>query len=300
MSTPLRILDAFAGIGGFSYAAEKLIGGFKTTQFIEIDPFCQSILKKHWPEVLVHDDIKSFRSSPGKFEVITAGFPCQDLSQAGKQKGLSAERSGLFYEVIRLARELRPEFLLLENVGNMLSHQNGQTFQEVLFQIAKAGFDAEWALIPASDLGACHQRKRVWIIAHSQSKQGNDCRLDHSAESTGATAESGNSDGKNAAYTSQFHIQGRWTEREQIQYSSGETWGTLWSHQGIERLDPNWHSYLSEPVLRRGDDGLSGRVDRLKSLGNSIVPHVAAVALQRIKNLKAQRDQSPGSLKETE
>ena len=266
MSAPLRILDAFAGIGGFSYAAEKLIGGFKTTQFIEIDPFCQSVLKKHWPEVQIHDDIKSFRSSPGEFEVITAGFPCQDLSQAGKQKGLSAERSGLFYEVIRLARELRPEFLLLENVGNLLSHQNGQTFQEVLFQIAKAGFDAEWALIPASDLGACHQRKRVWIIA----------------------------------YSSQFHIQGRGAEREQIQYPPGETGRTLWSHQGIERLDPNWYTYVSEPVLCRGDDGLSGRVDRLKSLGNSIVPQVAAVALQRIKTLKAQEGHGLGSLKETE
>jgi DNA (cytosine-5)-methyltransferase 1 len=258
LSAPLRILDAFAGIGGFSYAAEKLIGGFKTTQFIEIDPFCQSILKKHWPEVRVHDDIKSFRSSPGKFEVITAGFPCQDISQAGKQQGLSAERSGLFYEVIRLARELQPEFMLLENVGNLLSHQDGETFQEVLFQIAKAGFNAEWALIPASDLGACHQRKRVWIIAHSR----------------------------------QFHMEGCGSQGQQIQYPSSETGGTLWCRQGIEQLDPDWSAYVSEPVLRRGDDGLSGRVDRLKSLGNSIVPQVAAVALQRIRNLQRQRVQS--------
>ena len=249
------MLDAFAGIGGFSYAAEHLVGGFKTTRFIEIDPFCQSVLKKHWPEAQIHDDIKTFKAHPQEFDVITAGFPCQDLSQAGKQAGLSAERSGLFYEVIRLAREIRPDFMLLENVGNLLSHQNGQTFQEVLFQIAKAGFNAEWALIPASDLGACHQRKRVWIIA----------------------------------YTRQFNMERRWAEGQQVQCASGETGGIVWCHQGVHRLDPDWRSYVSEPVLCRGDDGLSGRVDRLKALGNSIVPQVAAVALRRIKQINEQK-----------
>ena len=276
------MLDAFAGIGGFSYAAEHLVGGFKTTRFIEIDPFCQSILKKHWPEAQIHDDIKTFKAYPQEFDVITAGFPCQDLSQAGKQAGLSAERSGLFYEVIRLAREIRPDFMLLENVGNLLSHQNGQTFQEVLFQIAKAGFNAEWALIPASDLGACHQRKRVWIIAYTGSKR---CEQSPSPIPPGGNTSSRST----VTDTSQFNMEGRGAEGQQVQCASGETGGIVWCHQGVHRLDPDWRSYVSEPVLCRGDDGLSGRVDRLKALGNSIVPQVAAVALRRIKQINEQK-----------
>ena len=121
----LRLLDCFSGIGGFSLAA-SWVGGFQTVGFVEIDPYCQRILRKHWPEVPVHDDIRGYSAEPGSVDVITAGFPCQDLSSAGKQEGLSGERSGLFYEVIRLARELRPQFIVFENVANLVSHSGGQ------------------------------------------------------------------------------------------------------------------------------------------------------------------------------
>ena len=144
----MKILDLFAGIGGFSYAAHKLVGGFTTTQFVEIDPYCQSVLRKNFPDIPIHDDIKTFTGKPGQFQVITAGFPCQDLSVAGKQRGIGeGTRSGLFYEIIRLLGEIQPEFVLFENVRNLLSHEDGTTFQEVFFQIAKAGYDAEWSII---------------------------------------------------------------------------------------------------------------------------------------------------------
>ena len=259
----LTVLDLFSGIGGFSYAAEKLVGGFETTQFVECDPYCQRILQKHWPAVALHSDVRTFTAEPGMFDVITAGFPCQDLSQAGRRRGLSAERSGLFYEVIRLAREVRPRFVLFENVGNLLSHQGGESFQEVLFQIAKAGFDAEWAVIPASDVGACHQRKRIWIVAYSN--QVGSCGSDISlpglrGPNTGGKIELGSGEASRAQ---------RWSYRP--------AWG--------KSLTPYWRGYVSKPALRRGDDGLSGRVDRIKALGNSIVPQVAAIPLQRIKEL---------------
>lgn len=244
----LTVLDLFSGIGGFSYAAEKLVGGFKTTQFVECDPYCQRVLQKHWPAVALHSDVRTFTAEPRMFDVITAGFPCQDLSQAGRQRGLSAERSGLFYEVLRLAREIRPRFVLFENVGNLLSHQGGESFQEVLFQIAKAGFDAEWAVIPASDVGACHQRKRIWILA----------------------------------YTNNQGLQGR---KSVLMPEHTQQWVT--GTRDSQLLSPDWRTYASEPALRRGDDGLSGRVDRLKGLGNSIVPQVAAIPLQRIKDLSS-------------
>ena len=267
----LKLLDLFSGIGGFSYAAEELVGGFTTTQFVELDPFCHNVLQKHWPEVPIHADVSTFTAEPGVFDVITAGFPCQDLSIAGKQRGLRAERSGLFYEVIRLAREIRPRFVLFENVGNLLSHQGGETFQEVLFQIAKAGFDAEWAIIPASDVGACHRRKRIWIIAYSQGTRAGQheprARRQSEREFMSAAGDSNQKISITAAATGMGSK------------GSGQRWAAT------HYLDPNWHSYISEPVLCRGDDGLSGRVDRLKSLGNSIVPQVAAIPLQRIKAL---------------
>jgi DNA (cytosine-5)-methyltransferase 1 len=251
---PLSILDLFSGIGGFSYAAEQLVGGFETIAFCDSDEPCRKVLRKHWPNTPIFTDVRSLQAKdiqplcPNGLSLITAGFPCQDLSVAGKQAGYDGERSVLFYEIIRLAGELRPDFLLLENVRNLLSHKDGETFQETLFQIAKAGYDAEWAVIPASDLGACHRRERIWIIAHANNSR----------------------------------PQGQRPECE-LPESGGEGAPT-WS-SGSPMLSPEWRSYLSQPVLRRGDDGLSGRVDRLKQLGNSIVPQVAVIPLQRIRHL---------------
>ena len=164
----LKLLDLFSGIGGFSYAAERIVGGYKTTQFVELDPYCQSVLRKNFPNTPIHDDIRTFTAKPRQFDVFTIGFPCQDLSVAGRQKGIGeGTRSGLFYEIIRLLGEIQPKFVLFENVRNLLSHEKGETFQEVLFQIAKSGYHAEWSVISAKDMGACHLRKRLWIIAYS-------------------------------------------------------------------------------------------------------------------------------------
>lgn len=278
----LRLLDLFSGIGGFSYAAEVLVGGFKTVGFCDTEPFSQRLLGARWPGVPIHPDIRTLRGEPDQVDVITAGFPCQDLSTAGKRMGFAGDRSVLFYEVIRLAREFRPQFLLLENVRGLLSHADGETFQEVLFQIAKAGFDAEWSSIPASDLGACHQRDRVWIVAYTQNKQCNDSRSPYSAEQTRASTQPRNGGGSDASNADNARPQGQWPECE-LSEDCGEG-SPPWS--GCHSLlNSNWRSYLSQPVLCRGDDGLSGRVDRLKALGNTVVPHVAAVPLRRIKQL---------------
>jgi len=160
----LRLLDTFAGIGGFSYAAEQLLGGFKTTQFVEIEPYCQKVLKKHWPNVPIHDDIKTFTAKPFQWDVICAGFPCQDVSVAGQQRGITREtRSGLFYELIRIIRMVRPKYVLLENVAALLNNGMGI----VLGELSEIGYDAEWKVISARERGACHLRQRVWIIAYN-------------------------------------------------------------------------------------------------------------------------------------
>ena len=162
----LKLLDTFAGIGGFSYAAEKLIGGFETTKFIEIDPFCQKILKKHFPNTPIHDDIRTFTAKPFQYDVVCGGFPCQDISVAGLQKGITKEsRSGLFYELMRVIRMVRPRYVVLENVAAILN--NGLDI--VLGELSEAGYDAEWAVISASSLGACHRRSRWWLVAYPNS-----------------------------------------------------------------------------------------------------------------------------------
>ena len=132
----MKLLDTFAGIGGFSYAAEKLVGGFETTQFIEINPYCQKVLNKHWSHVPIHDDITTFTAKLGQFDIITGGFPCQDISVAGLQKGSTQEtRSGLFYELITVIRMVRPQYVVLENVAAILN----RGLDIVLRELSEAG-----------------------------------------------------------------------------------------------------------------------------------------------------------------
>ena len=385
MIEPLKILDTFAGIGGFSYAAEKLVRGFETTQFIEIDPYCQKILKKHWPHVPIHDDIKTFTAYPGQYDVITGGFPCQDISTAGHQKGITKKsRSGLFYELIRVIRLVRPKYVILENVAAILN--NGLDI--VLGELSEAGYDAEWAVISASSLGACHRRSRWWLVAYPnsdgyqgrcsetrnkitpgqdtsgkwstntsdferQSDDGNNQKESRTDENLSGSSDGGeatssetggicklsertnNNQGTNRknnnkkdndrtlvserqsrVQLSQHRELGRdqtTLENNSIQQGDdnsknkgmdnqesnvtnshsnrlqGEvgsrTYRTTWRTQNSRCLNPDWRQYESKPVLRRGDDGLSNRVDRLRSLGNSIVPSVAAIPLQRVHDL---------------
>jgi DNA (cytosine-5)-methyltransferase 1 len=275
----LTLLDLFAGIGGFSYAAEHLVGGFTTKQFVEINPFCQRILNKHWPTVPIHSDVCTFTAAPRSFDVICGGFPCQDLSTAGKQAGLQGHRSGLFYEIMRLAREIQPKFIVIENVANLRSHSDGETFQEVLWEIASAGFDAEWACVPASAVGACHKRDRIWIVAYPKGKFCNDCEFTHASKTS--KSQLGDSYCTYASNSNDKGLEG-W-QPVQCEQSAGE-W-PAWQRNPRFMLSNDWRSFVSKPVICRGDDGLPGRVDRLKSLGNAVVPNVAAVALERVKYL---------------
>ena len=165
MTKPLKVLDCFSGIGGFSLAESFFEGQFETKQFVEINPYCQQVLSKNFKGVPIHETSK-LSQHPEDHSISHLRIPCQDIS-IGTQKGIGeGTRSGLFYECIRLLREIQPQFAIFENVRNLLSIEEGRVFQEVLFQIAQAGYDAEWSVVSARDVGGCHLRERVWIIAY--------------------------------------------------------------------------------------------------------------------------------------
>ena len=160
----LNVLDIFSGIGGFSIGLEA--ASMQTVAFCEINPFCQKILKKHWPSVPIFSDITTIHKEDLKalprIDVIAGGFPCQDISVAGKQKGITAKRSGLWKEFARLINDIRPKYAIIENVANLRS----TGLISVLQDLWEIGYNAEWHCIPASAFGAPHRRDRIWIIAH--------------------------------------------------------------------------------------------------------------------------------------
>src|SRR3990167_121317 len=156
----LRVLDLFSGIGGFALGLERT-SGFKTVAFCEIEPYCQAVLRKHWPSVPIFPDIRKLTvDAIGPIDIITGGFPCQDISNLGKKAGIEAgTRSGLWSEYSRLIGELRPCHIIVENVTALLERDIGR----VVGDLAKIGYDAEWDVVPAAAVGAPQFRERVWV-----------------------------------------------------------------------------------------------------------------------------------------
>jgi DNA (cytosine-5)-methyltransferase 1 len=216
----LRVLDLFSGVGGFSLGLERT-RFFQTAAFCEADHKARQVLAKHWPNVPCFHDVSTLTADQLRKEnihvdVITGGFPCQDISTAGKGAGLD---------------EIRPQWVIVENVSALRSNGLGT----ILRGLAEIGYDAEWHCVPASAIGAPHQRDRIWIIAYPN-KLG-----------------------------TQVPPQGE-QPAKQVLGGEGEAWrtpaGTWWS---------------VEPCVGRVADGVPGRVDRLKQLGNAIVPQMAEI-----------------------
>jgi len=247
----MKVLDLFSGIGGFSYGLEST-GGFETVAFAECEPYPIAVLKKHWPTVRVYEDVRQitatrlFRDGI-KPDVITGGFPCQDISTAGQQAGIEGERSGLWSECARILGEVRPRYAIFENVTNLLSGNKGKWFERVLWDISKVGYDAEWHCISASSIGAPHKRDRVWIVAYPCSARSS-IRLSRSFQ---------------------------WKERD--------TRKPFNSHHQHGRWSPKNH-WTVEPSMGRVANGIPRRVAKLKALGNSIVPQIAYLIGQEILN----------------
>lgn len=159
----MRVLDLFSGIGGFSLGLER--AGMETVAFCEVDPFCRQILNKHWPDVPIHNDIRELNGKEyqGRIDLICGGFPCQPFSTAGKRKGKDDDRD-LWPEMFRIIREVRPAWVIGENVAGFINME----FERTANDLEAEGYQVQAFNIPACAVGAPHERKRIWIVAHSE------------------------------------------------------------------------------------------------------------------------------------
>ena len=303
-----RVLDLFSGIGGFSLGLERT-GGFETVAFCEIEEWPRRILAKHWPDVKQYTDVRELTyerlAADGiAVDVITAGFPCQDISTAGKGAGIEGERSGLWSEVARLTGELRPRYVILENVAALL----GRGLDKVLADLAEIGYDAEWHCIPASHIGAPHRRDRFWCLAYASSEQrdGSDHYTRISARPE-AAPESGNCGGAEVmAHADSPRLQGRahtgstgkirarsqqftkrCVDREQPAWTTEPRMGLLADGLSAGLSRSGW---LAEPGIGRIASGVPDRTQKLKALGNSIVPQMATLIGQAIIEMEQGND----------
>jgi DNA (cytosine-5)-methyltransferase 1 len=268
----MNVLDLFSGIGGFALGLER--AGHRTVAFCEIDPYCQRVLKKNWPDVPCYGDIRALTAARLADDGIVAdaicgGFPCQDISVAGKGAGIEGERSGLWSEYRRLVGELRPRIVVVENVTALL----GRGLSTVLGDLAALGYDAEWHCIPAAAVGAPHRRDRVWIIANPDSarpshhSEGDAGRWLQSSGAGMATAAGGS--GSELADTARIRVEGRrpaWQQEPSAQIGARLL--------GRDRAGGGAAQWSVEPDVGRMAHGISARVDRLRALGNAVVPQI--------------------------
>jgi len=253
----VNYIDLFSGIGGFSLGAYWAGMKFKNHYFSEVDKYCIELYQKRFPDAIPLGDITKINTEElkryGKNWIITGGFPCQDISIAGKGAGIIGKRSGLWFEYWRIIRDLRPRFAIMENVG-MLVHRG---LREVLGSLAEIGYNAEWTTFRACQIGLPHQRERVWIVTYPERSAGN--------KSMGK---------RGISFKKQRCAGFRGQSWEQFELVTEQMAPSKWRVKGEN---------YSRPLLVRNDDGLPNRMDRLKGLGNAIVPQIAQLLFEQIK-----------------
>ena len=263
----MKLLDLFSGIGGFSYGLEKT--GFQTVAFCEMDKYCKLVLQKHWKGTKIYSDVKEITKERLEAdgvelpEIITGGFPCQPFSIAGKQKGTNDDRH-LWPEMFRIIKELKPRWIIGENVRGIVNIQDGVVFETVCTDLESEGYEVQAFNIPAAGVGAPHRRERIWIVANSRRtlRQGTELGNTNEDETRKEDADqyqrSSSSPEPNVANAS--------AGRRASQKTEIPTRGNGTEHQ-------SW--WQSEPDVGRVAHGIPGRVHRLRALGNSIVPKIA-------------------------
>ena len=299
----MRHLDLFSGIGGFALAVEKVWDDVEHT-FCEIDPFCQAVLKKHWPESKTYGDIKELTKSnfiadtrseeslrlhqqprpegteTGHVHLLTGGFPCQPFSQAGRRKGKEDDRH-LWPEMLRVIREFQPDWVVGENVAGIIS----MVLDEVCTDLENEGYEVQPFVIPAVAVNAPHRRDRVWIVAHrkdhgSRGRDDKECgdvkerKLVEEKQGRDEARDKSEGCDRKFAPDSESRNAGKQAEQERREDFKRGSWGENWLEVAAR--------------LCRVDDGLPRRLDRnsrLKALGNAVCPPLVEVIFQAIREV---------------
>lgn len=316
-------LDLFSGIGGFAYAVDQVWDNVDHI-FCDNDKFCREVLKKHWPESEIYDDIRDItntnflrsyrkevhttkRKQQAQYEsvrrnkkavyILTGGFPCQPFSAAGKRRGTKDDRY-LWPEMFRVIQLTKPTWVIAENVRGLLTLQQGVVFEQVCTDLEGEGYEVQPLVIPAVAVNAPHRRDRVWFIAHSVNgrpreakRQGNATQdrlsqeyrsQDSTAREFKRTASNGQTKRHVADSNDKRGRTSKYEDNKGRQESTSKRQDKLQNR--ASRHSKGWEQDWLEVATRvcRVDDGLPNRVDRIKSLGNAIVPQVAIEIMRGI------------------
>ncbi len=275
-------VDLFTGIGGFHLAGEMVWGDkFNTIVHVEIDKFCQQVLKKHWPDVPTISDIRDYKYDGTTIDLLTGGFPCQPFSCAGKQGGKRDDRY-LWPEMLRAISEVRPTWIIGENVAGIIN----MALDQVLSDLEDEGYTCQAFIIPACGKDAPHRRDRVWIVAHSFS----DTKRSAYRRNSGGSVQNGQKQNKRKGCEMGGNTSNR---RQDVAYTAGTgvkemcerkiTTANWLPEPNVGGMVDGLSSWLDEPDIPRTAKGVKDRVNRLKSLGNAIVPQVVAPIMETIK-----------------
>lgn len=252
MAREIKHLDLFSGIGGFAYAIDQVWDDVEHV-FCDIEPFCREILNKHWRGAKTYHDIRDITDEPA--DIVTGGFPCQPFSQAGKRRG-TADNRYLWPEMFRVIQIAKPAWVIAENVRGLATWNDGLVLEQVCTDLEAEGYEVQPFIIPACAVNAPHRRERVWFIANS-SNNGRSCW---------GALEQARQDKMDKKWETAPHqqVRERW-ERE---------FGTTHDNEWLK----------TATSICRDDDGIPQRVDRIKALGNAIVPQVAVEIFRAIKD----------------
>lgn len=305
MNEELTHIDLFSGIGGFALAARWT--GFRTVAFCECEAYAQRVLRKHWPDVPIHEDVRTF---PGAnyagATLLTGGFPCQPFSLAGKRGGASDDRF-LWPAMVAVIEAARPAWVIGENVHGIVSME----LDRCISDMERIGYACWPVVVPACAVGAFHRRDRVWIVAHATVGQDNGRErgiMDGPARqgaSLNAAADAGGEDVANSGSTGlqkrdASSVAGRsgfssWSGDEVVRYATGErlpNWsgGTVGQPSPVTQFERPSGREIERDICGVAH-GVSRRVDRLRGLGNAIVPQVAAELMNMIAGIHKQNKQ---------
>ncbi len=280
----MRVLDLFSGIGGFSLGLER--AGMETVAFCEIDKFCQKVLKKHWPQVPIFEDITKLDGKQfyGTVDVVCGGFPCQPFSIAGKQRGEEDNRD-LWPEMFRVIKEAKPTWIVGENVAGFVN----MAFERTASDLESEGYEVEAFIIPACAVTAPHRRDRIWIIAYSH---GNSTRQNRYSNQSSTSQLANVQETQQERNCPSIFNQGCFgLSSVSSNSTSTRLEGENWSKSQQSQF-ARFNEWEAESPICRDDYGLPYRMERIKALGNAVVPQIPEIIGKLIMRVHNTQEQS--------